>query len=814
MLRRVLLPHRGRLGAALLSSLILAISLAAAPRSGVVLGENGVPIPAVSVVTDRDGYGTQTDSLGRWQLELDTSILRLTFSAIGWQPRQLRVTELTDTIVLQRSVYEVGGITVRGERAERGRTPVTHTNLTREEIVASHSVGDVPLVLNQTPNVYVWSDAGGNLGYTYAQIRGFDDKRLATYLNGVPLNDPEDQYSYWVDIPDVLANTQDIQVQRGVGNSLYGDASFGGSINVVTSALGLQRGAALEAGFGRYLDDGTVGESYRQSVEYRSGLIDGRWSFYGRFSNQRSDGYRRQSWARATAYYLTAARIDPNMVTEFHVFGGPMKLHLSFFGISRDQIAIDRRFNPLTYAGETDNFSQPHYHLHNRWTPTERVTVSNTLYYIRGRGHFDQRQLLVDYSDYNFTTGETSADSGSLVQRRAVAKYQLGWNPRLDIVHDRGRHSIGGSFYYFESDHEGKVVWASNLNEGVAPNRQYYGYFGRKRVASIFAQEEFRPTDRLTLLGTLQLRYQDYRFNQEVIGAFPGYRFQLDWTFLSPRLGATYRLTAPDQPLRASIYANAAIASRAPTDLSVYPAFDPSARPSLQIIDTASDGLPIFGDPTFSAERVYNIELGADIVARTWQVGLNVYRMDFTDEIVPQGGIDPNSGQLLTANADDSYRMGVELQGQVVAGSRLRLSGNLSLNRYRIERFVVDDTTELSDQIGPNFPSLIGNGEVTYTLAPLSITGRLRTIGKRYIDIANTESFVIDPYTVVGVQASVTLPNVLSLGDVVVTGRIDNLFDEEYELSGYTFAFGGETFAEYFVAAKRSFYLSARVELF
>ena len=87
---------------------------------------------------------------------------------------------------------------------------------------------EFPLLSSTTPNLYTYTDGGAALGYSYTLIRGFDDKRIVTYINGVPLNDPEDQATYFVDLPDFAANVTDIQIQRGVGNSLYGDASFGG----------------------------------------------------------------------------------------------------------------------------------------------------------------------------------------------------------------------------------------------------------------------------------------------------------------------------------------------------------------------------------------------------------------------------------------------------------------------------------------------------------------------------------------------------------------------------------------------------------
>jgi iron complex outermembrane receptor protein len=50
---------------------------------------------------------------------------------------------------------------------------------------------DLPFVLNTTPSVVVYSDAGNGVGYTGLRIRGTDASRINVTLNGVPFNDPE-----------------------------------------------------------------------------------------------------------------------------------------------------------------------------------------------------------------------------------------------------------------------------------------------------------------------------------------------------------------------------------------------------------------------------------------------------------------------------------------------------------------------------------------------------------------------------------------------------------------------------------------------
>jgi iron complex outermembrane receptor protein len=344
----------------LVALLGLTTAAQAATLTGAVTNPEHEPLPSVSVVTNVRGIGTQTDEHGAFELVVPAEVTHVTFSSVGYHSRQFKADRIPATVVLEHRYYEGGEILVTAGRAEAGVTPIAFDNVGREQIQRDYTVGEFPMLLETTPNFFAYTD-GGALGYSYASIRGFDDKRISTYINGVPLNDPEDQATYFVDLPDFAANVDDIQVQRGVGNSLYGDASFGGSINVVTSALSREKSIRLSSGTGIYERTGTRSSYFhKQSVEYSSGLIEGRWHFGGRFSRQSSDGYREGAWYDGWSYYFSLARLDPNMTSELYVYGGPMQMHLAYWGASRDDIAANRYYNPLTYSNETDNFSQPH----------------------------------------------------------------------------------------------------------------------------------------------------------------------------------------------------------------------------------------------------------------------------------------------------------------------------------------------------------------------------------------------------------------------------------------------------------------------
>jgi iron complex outermembrane receptor protein len=812
--------------------------------SRVVVDPERKPLVGVSVVTNQAGVGTQTDQAGAFSLALNDNIAWVTFSSVGYLPRQFSINSVPDTVILEPTAIPGEGVVVRADRARSGETPVAFENFSKEDVERDYKIGEFPLLLESTPNLYAFSDGGSALGYSYIKIRGFDDKRVAVYINGVPLNDPEDQATYFVDLPDFASNITDIQIQRGVGNSLYGDASFGGSVNVVTNAISRERSAELSTGYGRYTVDGKPqGDLSKQTINYSSGLIDGRWSYGGRFSRQSTGGYRYNSWYEGWSYYFSAARLDHNMSTELHLYGGPMRMHLSYLGATLDDIKSDRRSNQLTYGNETDNFNQPHYQLHNVWSVNARTTLSNTLYYIRGKGYYEQLKDKRYYSDYNIapTYVDDSLpgikyEAGDLVRQQWVTKSQVGWNPRLDIDHERGSHSIGGSFYGFESDHWGQVVWAEHLSGALDPRLRYYQYHGKKYVASLYAQEIYNLSPKFSTQITAQVRYQSYKFDQDKIGAFKGYNYDLNWLFFSPRVGATFKLTD-----KASVFGNIAVSSRTPTDADIYDAGDPYAFPSLRVLSanlsTGGDTTFVFGDPTAKSERVYDFELGGNYRDRNWNAGVNLFWMEFRDEIIPYGGVNANNGLPITVNADRSVHAGVELSASVAPATGLTLSGNGAFNYNRIKKYTAQLVSydiayneigrvavDMADKKISGFPEYLANLLVDYKVERFRVTYRLRAIGKQYMELLNVDSLAIRSHAVSSVSGEYRFKKFLNLGTLGISLRVDNLFNQKFLTSGYGWNYAYQTSpsgptriesgAEYYVNAERSFFAELKLEMF
>ena len=157
------------------------------------------------------------------------------------------------------------------------KTPMTYTNVGKEELEKNNFGQDVPFLLKYTPSVVVSSDAGTGIGYTGIRVRGSDPTRTNVTINGIPLNDSESQGVFWVNMPDFATSVDNIQIQRGVGTSTNGAGAFGASINLNTSKVQEKAFAQVSNSIGSF-------NTLKNNIQVGSGLIKNHFTFDARLS--------------------------------------------------------------------------------------------------------------------------------------------------------------------------------------------------------------------------------------------------------------------------------------------------------------------------------------------------------------------------------------------------------------------------------------------------------------------------------------------------------------------------------------------------
>ncbi|MBN2170912.1 MAG: TonB-dependent receptor [Candidatus Krumholzibacteriota bacterium] len=820
----------------------LVLLAAARPAAAVLLGrvvdaETGEALPRATVMIVGLGPGEPVAADGAFRLEATPqAAFTLVASAEGYAPRLVKVhPELqagADLVVrLAPTFYRMEKMVITASRY----SPAVHlsqANITRADIQRHRDEKDLPLLLEHTPGLHASQDAGNGVGYTYLKLRGFDQRRVGVMINGIPLNDPEDHQVYWVDMPDLAASLEDVQVQRGVTNSLGGMTAIGGTVNLVTEVLGDAPGGHFSAAAGSF---GTT----RQSLAYQTGLLGGRLAASLRISHLASDGYRDRSGSDQWGVFWSGRYLTPATSTQVNIYTGRELSHHAWDGISEEMLATDRTYNPETYENAVDDFRQPHYELHHRWQAAERVLVENSLYWIHGEGFYE-----------NFKSDRTAADFGldahlglapdaevDLVRRKNVDKDQAGWVGKLLWDHPRGRLVVGGDFYDFHSRHWGDLQavegFATGDLVGLSP---YYDYVGDKQAGSIYANEQLELGGGFTLLADLHLQRKTYDFAQRETGNFRGadrHAYSLDYDFFNPKGGLFWRAPGAVLGGELGLYAHVGVSHREPTDADVFDTWlgpdDLGAAPLFARSDTVRTGGAVnhiaWSDPLVQEERVLDYELGLSWRAERLSLHLNGYLMEFENEIVPYGAVDAD-GRAIRGNADKTLHRGVELglTARLGRGAALRLAASRSWDEY--ETFTVYEdvydpgTWEYVETVARDwsgnpialFPEYLVSATLDLERGPVAGSLRLRGAGKQYLDNAGDEDRTIDAYAVLdlGLRLAVGPLGLSELSGATVELKVANLLDEEYETWGYYDPWGVGNAK--IPAATRHFLLGVRYE--
>src|SRR5699024_97202 len=87
-----------------------------------------------------------------------------------------------------------------------------------------------------------------------------------------------------------------------------------------------------------------------------------------------------------------------------------------------------------------------------------------------------------------------------------------------------------------------------------------------------------------------------------------------------------------------------------------------------------------------NSETLYDWEAGYKARYRRYSGRINLYYMDYNDQLIPTGEIN-DVGAVVLQNTPDSYRAGIELQAGVQILPQLRWHGNATFSRNKIKNY-------------------------------------------------------------------------------------------------------------------------------
>lgn len=167
-------------------------------------------------------------------------------------------------------------------------------------------------VIKFAPGAYV---SVGSKEEHNLRLRGFDNKRIALLVDGVPVIDP---YYSSFDLKTVAAGgLESVQVTKGPSSVLYGPNTLGGIVNVITRRPGAGPRLSLDASYG---DNRTRAMGFDGSRQWNKvGLVgsayyqDSKSFSYKEASGQRRDRYNtdyERLNLNAKVYYVPSSRSE------------------------------------------------------------------------------------------------------------------------------------------------------------------------------------------------------------------------------------------------------------------------------------------------------------------------------------------------------------------------------------------------------------------------------------------------------------------------------------------------------------------------
>ena len=289
--------------------------------------------------------------------------------------------------------------------------------------------------------------------------------------------------------------------------------------------------------------------------------------------------------------------------------------------------------------------------------------------------------------------------------------------------------------------------------------QNYYDGESQKNDGNLYAKLNYEVTRALNAFVDLQYRYVDYKTAGTDDDLIP-YNFHDTFNFFNPKAGLSYTLTSHNV-----LYASYAIANREPnrTDYT-----NGNIKPK--------------------SERLGNLEAGWRKNASNYQLEVNYYYMNYTDQLVLTGAID-NVGNPIRENIGKSFRTGIEASGTIRFSDHWSWNLNATISKNVNKDFAFEENNE---QVKRNTkiilsPSIIAGSQLSWNaFKGFQTTLLTKYVGKQYLDNTQNEVLTLDDYFINDLRFnySFSLKGIKSLGFSVL---VNNVLDVKYSSNGYNY---------------------------
>ncbi|MDO6515800.1 TonB-dependent receptor [Zobellia uliginosa] len=661
-------------------------------------------------------------------------------------------------------------------------TPVTFSNLKKEEYASRNLGQDIPILMNFLPGVVTTSDAGAGVGYTGIRVRGSDNTRVNVTINGIPYNDSESHGTFWVNMPDFASSTESLQLQRGVGTSTNGSGAFGASLNLLTDAVSDEAYGQVSSSVGSF-------NTLRNNIKFSTGLLNDRIEISGRLSRITSDGYVDRASSDLDSYFLQAAYNDGKTQLKALLFGGHEVTYQAWNGVDAKTLLEDRTYNSAGaytdengdeqyYDNEVDDYKQNHAQFLWNQKLSGNWSSNVALHFTKGSGFFEQYKQEDDFATYGFEPIVVNGDlveTTDLIRRRWLDNKFYGLVFSANYTKDRLDVILGGGWNSYQGDHFGEVIWARYATDSHIRER-YYEDDSNKSDFNVYSKVNYGLNDKWSLFGDLQYRRVGYSANGEDTGLVDD-----TFGFFNPKAGVVFNLDVNN-----NFYFSYAVANREPNR------------------NDYEGGSP-------KSEKLNDFELGWRYVSTSFQLNANAYYMKYKDQLVLTGQLN-DVGAPLRANVGDSYRLGFELDANIQIGKKffwrpnLAVSSNKNIDFFTENNGVLEELGNTTIAFSPNI--ITGNVLGYNPLYNLQLSLLNKYVGKQYMNNIHNEDSVLDSYSQTDFNIQYQIDVNTFVKSITLSGLVNNIFDSKFVSNGADYGGG---YIYYYPQAGTNFLLGATV---
>ncbi|HCT29154.1 MAG TPA: TonB-dependent receptor [Bacteroidales bacterium] len=350
--------------------------------------DTGNPLPGVTIQVQGTSISVLSDANGEYQLtSLPSGNYTINYTLIGFQPFEMQVDVKDGDLIIPEVLLK------HAQSDESQNQTLSEVTISSDDLDMDSKSESVTGMLQSSADPF---EAAVSYVFSPARfkIRGYDSEYSLTYMNGIPVNDPESgfgSWSVWGGLNDVTRNRES---RYGLLTSDFSFGGIGGVVNLNTRAS--------QARIGTKISYASTNRTYtnRLMVTHSTGLMENGFAYTVSASRRwAEEGYVEGTFYDAYAYFVSVEKkFNSKHSLAFTAFNAPTKRGMQ--GAASDEA------NRLVGS----NFYNPNWGYQNGEKRNARVRKQQEpTFMLNHYWNINEKMSLTTNAGYSFGTFQTTA---------------------------------------------------------------------------------------------------------------------------------------------------------------------------------------------------------------------------------------------------------------------------------------------------------------------------------------------------------------------------------------------------------------------